>query len=107
MMSADANLQVWLDTVPGTNPSVIIPYVQGPKTTTLQYWLTTIKQGRSGSSRIAQGGDVQIHAHQPTALSRFSISLGKDDTCRIELILVAQGKVAGTYHFDCPYPRQP
>lgn len=103
MMAADVNLQVWLETVPDTHPSVIIPYVQAPTNGTLQYQLNTIKQGRSGSSRISQSGGVQIHANEPTALSRFSISVGKDDQCRIELILIANGDPAGTYNFDCPY----
>lgn len=102
-MAADVNLQVWLETVPNTHPSVIIPYVQGPKSGTVQYQLNTIKQGHGGISRISQSGDAQMHANQPTALSRFSISVGKEDQCRIELILVANGDPAGTYRFDCPY----
>lgn len=102
MMAADVNLRVWLETVPDTHPSVVIPYVQSTESGQLQYQLRAIKQGRGGSSRIGQSGGVHVHANQPTALSRFSLSLGEHDQCRIELILVENGHPAGTYHFDCP-----
>lgn len=103
MMAVDVNLHAWLETVPDTHPSVMIPYVQGTQSGTVQYQLNTIKQGQGGTSRISQSGNVQVHANQPTALSRFSISVGKNDQCHIELILVANGNPAGTYQFDCPY----
>ncbi|TAM89493.1 MAG: hypothetical protein EPN41_03595 [Candidimonas sp.] len=102
MMAADMNLQVWLETVPNTHPSIVIPYVQSARSGQLQYQLQAIKQGRGGSSRIGQSGGVHLRANQPTALSRFSLSLGEHDQCRIELVLVENGQAAGTYHFDCP-----
>jgi curli production protein len=102
MMAADANLQVWLETVPNTRPSVIIPYVRSKESGNLHYTLNAVKQGLGGSSRIGQSGGVRIQANQPTALSRFSLNVGKHDQCRIELILVENGNPAGTYHFDCP-----
>ncbi|HEU0231528.1 MAG TPA: curli-like amyloid fiber formation chaperone CsgH [Burkholderiaceae bacterium] len=102
MMAADINLQVWLETVPNTHPSVIIPYVRSKESGNLHYTLRAVKQGLGGSSRIAQSGGIQVLANQPVALSRFSLSVGKNDQCRIELILVENGNPAGTYHFDCP-----
>src|SRR3546814_171668 len=102
MMTADVNLQVWLETVPNTHPSVVVPYVESKEGGDVQYILKAIKQGRGGSSSIGQSGSVTVSANQPTALSRFSLSLGKSDQCRIELILVRNGNAAGTYHFDCP-----
>lgn len=102
MITADVNLQVWLDTVPGTRPRVVIPYVQSRDSNSVQYQLSAVKQGRGGSSTIRQSGDVQLQANRPTALTRFSLSVGKQDQCRIELILFTNGKPAGTYQFECP-----
>lgn len=102
MITADANLQVWLDTIPGTRPSVVVPYVQSSANDTVRYRLSATRQGSSGSSTIQQSGDMQLRANTPTALTRFSLSAGKQDQCRIELILYANGKPAGTYQFECP-----
>lgn len=102
MMVADMNLQVWLGTVPDAPPGLIATYVQSPEEGDLQYRLNVIKQGRSGSSTISQGGAVHVQANAPTALTRFSLSVGENDSCRIELILLADGVTSGVYKFDCP-----
>jgi curli production protein len=102
MIAADVNLQVWLDTVPGTQPSVVVPYVQSRVDDTVHYRLSAVRQGRGGSSAIRQSGDVRLRANKPTALTRFSLSVGRQDQCRIELILYADGKPAGAYQFECP-----
>lgn len=102
MMAADTNLQVWLDTLPGTQPSVIIPYVQSHEDGTVQYQLSAIKQGLSGISTISQSGGVRLKANTPTALTRFSLSVGAQDQCKVELVLFANGNPAGTYKFACP-----
>lgn len=102
MMAADMNLQVWLDTVPGTQPSVVIPYVQSHENGTVQYQLTATNHGLGGSSTINQSGDARLKANTPTALTRFSLSVGEQDQCKIELVLFANGNPAGTYQFECP-----
>lgn len=102
MMAADVNLQVWLETVPNTHPSVVVPYVRSTGNGDLHYKLQAVKQGLGGSSTVGQSGNVALHANQPTALSRFSLSVGKNDQCRIELTLVENNRPAGTYHFECP-----
>ncbi|WP_323018492.1 curli-like amyloid fiber formation chaperone CsgH [Castellaniella sp.] len=102
MLAADVNLQVWLDTLPGTHPSVIIPYVQSAEAGIVRYQLSATKQGSSGSSSIQQSGGVRLQANQPTALTRFSLSVGQQDQCKIELVLFANGNPAGAYQFDCP-----
>lgn len=101
-MNADINLQVWLETVPNTHPSVVVPYVRSQNDGTVQYQLNVTKRGSGGSSSIGQSGDVRVQAHKPTALSRFSLNVGKNDKCIIELVLVANQQPAGTYKFDCP-----
>ncbi|MBV2182086.1 MAG: hypothetical protein KUL86_12755 [Castellaniella sp.] len=102
MMAADTNLQAWLDTVPGTQPSVVIPYVQSRENGIVRYQLSATKQGLGGISTINQSGDVQLKANTPTALTRFSLSVGERDQCKIELVLFANGNPAGSYQFECP-----
>jgi curli production protein len=102
MMTPDINLQVWLDTVAGTQPAMIVPYVQGPENSMLHYQLTATKQGVSGTSTIQQSGNVRLQANTPTALTRFSLSVGDQDKCTIKLILYAGSQAASHYQFDCP-----
>lgn len=101
-MNADINLQVWLETVPDTHPSVVVPYVRSEQDGVVQYQLKVSKRGMGGMSNIGQSGEVQVQAHKPAALSRFSLNVGKSDKCTIELILVENQHPAGTYTFDCP-----
>lgn len=102
MMAADLNLQVWLEKVPNTHPAVVVPYVKSTEEGTVQYQLNAIRQGQGGSSRVGQSGEVHVPANQAVALSSFSLSVGQDDQCRIELTLVSNGAPAGNYRFDCP-----
>lgn len=102
MMVADMNLQVWLGTVPNAPPGLIAPYVQSPEAGDLQYRLNVTKQGQSGSSTISQSGAVHVQANAPTALTRISLSVGKNDSCRIELTLLAGGVKSAIYKFECP-----
>lgn len=102
MLAADVNLQVWLETVPDTHPSVVIPYVQSSSSGNLDYSLTATKKGPGNSSKVAQSGGIRVVANQPTALSHFSLSVSKEDQCQIELVLIQNGTPAGTYRFDCP-----
>ncbi len=101
MLVADLDLQVWLDTIPDAQPSIMTPYVQTEKDQDLQYRLTAIREGPTGSLRLAQGGEVHAPADQPTALSQFSITLGEGDQCSINLVLLTAGQAVGTYHFNC------
>ncbi|HET8704325.1 curli-like amyloid fiber formation chaperone CsgH [Castellaniella sp.] len=102
MMAADLNLQVWLDSGTGAQAGTVVPYVQSPEDRAIDYRLQAIKQGPSGTSQITQSGSVALQANQPTALTRFSMSLGTHDQCQIELLIFSQGVQAGTYRFTCP-----
>ncbi|NYT78063.1 hypothetical protein H0A71_13755 [Alcaligenaceae bacterium] len=101
-MNANVNLQVWLETVPDTHPSVVVPYVRSETDGVIQYQLKVSKRGFSGVSNLGQSGDVRVQAGQPAALSRFSLNIGKNDECTIELVLFNSQHPADTYHFDCP-----
>jgi curli production protein len=102
MMTADVNLQAWIETAPDTSPAMVTPFVRSPADGMLHYQIKVVKRGPAGSSSIGQSGDVAVHADQPTALSRFSLSVGAHDECTIELILVTGSRTSHTYHFDCP-----
>jgi hypothetical protein len=101
-MIADADLKVWLDTQAQAGQTVLIPYVKSVKDIQVNYSLSVKKSGKSGTSSISQGGNVNAVAAQPTALSKMSMNLQKDDTCSIELVLRNGDKELGTYSFDCP-----
>jgi len=102
MLAANVNLQVWLDTVPDTHPAVVIPYVRSPRDGRVEYQMTVIKHGPGGASNIGQSGEVQAAANHPTALSKFSLNVGVQDQCRIEITVAITGAPGGTYRFDCP-----
>jgi len=102
MMAMDTALQVWLDTVPGPHAREIVPYVRSPEDGTLRYQLNAVRHGDSGTATVQQSGTVPLRAGKPTALTRFSLSVGAQDQCRIELVLFANGLSAGTYQFACP-----
>ncbi len=102
MMAADLNLQVWLDSGTGAQAGMIVPYVQSPEHRMIDYRIQAVRQGPSGTSRIMQSGSVDLPADQPTALTRFSMSIGSRDQCQIELLILSQGVQAGTYRFACP-----
>lgn len=105
MMVADMNLQAWLGTAPDTRPGEIIPYVQSRQDGAVRYQLVATRRGTGGTSVINQSGDVLLKANTPTALTRFSLSVGEQDQCKIELLLFANGNAAGTYRFACPRAR--
>ncbi|MDY0308457.1 MAG: curli-like amyloid fiber formation chaperone CsgH [Castellaniella sp.] len=101
MMAADLNLRVWLGSGADAQAGMIVPYVQSPAHRIIDYRIRVIKQGPSGTSRIAQSGSVDLPAGRPTALTRFSISIGAHDQCQVELLIFSQGIQAGTYRFAC------
>lgn len=104
MVAAMANIsvQAWLDTVAGTHPSVVIPYVRSSADGNVHYAITVVKRGPSGVSNIDQSGNVAVQAGKPAALSRFSVSIGPTDACNINLTVSANQQAANTYHFECP-----
>ncbi|KAA9327182.1 hypothetical protein F0P96_18265 [Hymenobacter busanensis] len=60
----------------------------------LRYELLTEKRGRSGSSRNAQSGGVEVAPGQDVVLSRTTINLDPRDFYRVHLrLLDAQGTV--------------
>lgn len=96
------SVQAWLDTVAGTHPSVVIPYVKSSVDGHVHYAVTVVKRGPSGSSDIDQSGNVAVQAGKPTALSRFSVSVGPADACNVKLTVSANDQAANIYQFECP-----
>ncbi|HLR13512.1 MAG TPA: curli-like amyloid fiber formation chaperone CsgH [Burkholderiaceae bacterium] len=108
MLAADLDLQVWLDTIPDSQPVTMVAYVESPQVQELSYRLTTSKQGPAGSARLSQGGRVNVPAGQPTVLTQFSMTLGEHDACTIRLVLLTlPGAPVGTYHFNCNETDEP
>ncbi|HUG58058.1 MAG TPA: curli-like amyloid fiber formation chaperone CsgH [Candidimonas sp.] len=101
-MTADSDIQVWLETFSKTQPVVIVPYVKSTENVTLRYKVRTVKEGNGGKSVMGQGGVVSITANVPAALSRMSLSRSPNDECQIDLVLSEAGYADRKYHFDCP-----
>ncbi len=101
-MLADTDIQVWLDSQPSAAQTVVIPYVKTITDRQLNYRLIVIQIGKSGTSRISQGGTINADAAQPIALSRLSLGLKKEDACSIEVTLREDEQKVGNYRFDCP-----
>ena len=91
-----------MDTASGTPPGEITPYVRSPENSTVHYLLNAVRQGDSGRATVQQSGSIALQAGKPAALTRFSLSVGAQDQCRIELTLFTNGQSAGTYQFACP-----
>lgn len=102
-MLADMDMQVWLDTVAGTAPPIVVPYLRTDRDARLGYRMKVVKSGRSGSSRIDQSGTVSARAGTPQEISRFGIGrLQESDRCEIEIEMLEGDQVRGRYRFDCP-----
>lgn len=99
-MNADTNLQVWLETQAHSRPPVIVPYVQSSHHANLRYLLRTIVSHNGGSSRVSQGGALEVPADTPVALPRLTISPVNGE-CRIELVLSGKQGADQHYEFDC------
>ncbi|HEX7386105.1 MAG TPA: curli-like amyloid fiber formation chaperone CsgH [Castellaniella sp.] len=102
MIVADTDLMAWLETVPDTRPVVMVPYVKSRLNATIQYQLTATRRGVTGLATIKQSGNLQLKASTPAQLTRFSLSVGSQDDCKIELVLFSHGNTLGTYQFACP-----
>ncbi|NYT70305.1 curli-like amyloid fiber formation chaperone CsgH [Pusillimonas noertemannii] len=103
-MNADTDLQVWLETQAQTRPGIIVPYVQSSHSTHLRYLLrTTVTRGGS-SSRVSQGGMLEVPAGTAVPLPRLAVSQ-PDGQCRIELVLAEKKGSERHYEFDCASAR--
>ncbi|MFC3339225.1 curli-like amyloid fiber formation chaperone CsgH [Paracandidimonas soli] len=105
-MNVDADIQVWLETVAGTQPSVIVPYVQSAGGGPLHYEIQAVREGPQGRAVIRQGSNVTLAAGKPTALSNMAISRNSGETC--DIVIFITGKEGSlpesgrSYQFPCP-----
>ncbi len=101
-MATDINLRVWLETDATRHPPIVTPYVQSAESQRIHYKLEAVGKGHGGTFQFGQNGSIVTQAGQPTALSQFSITVGHDAKCQIEIILINARAVSSHYHFDCP-----
>lgn len=99
---ADTHMQVWLDTVGGTLPSVVVPCVQTDQDARLTYRVNVVRKGKSGYSRINQTGTVTAKAGSRSELSRLSVAAQEGDDCHIEIDLLEEGQLRASFRFECP-----
>jgi hypothetical protein len=101
-MIADVQMQVWLDTIPGSVPAVVVPYVRTDRDVRLSYRIRLVKSGPSGSSSIVQSGAVEAQAGTPRELSKVSVASQPGDACRIEIEMRDGANQRQAFRFDCP-----
>ncbi|WP_194724533.1 curli-like amyloid fiber formation chaperone CsgH [Noviherbaspirillum malthae] len=103
-MTPDADLQVWLDTHANQGQMRIIPYVKSMKDVLLEFRMQVVQQGRGGSSRVSQQGQVHVPAAQAMPLAQVKVGMTDRESCSVELSLRKDGVDAGVYRFDCQEP---
>lgn len=101
-MNADADIQVWLETVARTQPTIIVPYLRSSEAVTMRYRLHTVRTSQDGRSELTQSGTVQARPREATPLSRLSVSRQANDECRIDLVLSSPKTQEKRYSFECP-----
>ncbi|MCQ9616452.1 hypothetical protein L1889_06805 [Paenalcaligenes niemegkensis] len=101
-MNTDVDLQVWLAAAGTLKPGIVIPYVQSPTNTKLRYELTTTQSSAAGTSTIRQGGDIQLHANEPRAITEMTIHSTDDASCNIQLVFENTEGKEMLYTFSCP-----
>jgi|GEM_PF-1768395 len=99
-MNADTDLQVWLETQANVRPEVIVPYVQSNHQTNLRYLLRTTVRHNGNSSRVSQGGVLEVPAHTAVALPRLAVSPSNGE-CLVELVLTEKTGSDKRFEFDC------
>ena len=100
-MMADTDIQVWLETEARTHPPQVVPYVQSDKTADIRYTIGVLAQGKSGRTRMSQGGRLALEPGQPKALGKISLSLDPAQECTISIAINQNGAPAREYEFSC------
>lgn|SRR5690349_4716281 len=101
-MAPDMQTQVWLETVPGTVPALVVAYLKTDRGAQMTYRLDVVKNGKSGMSRISQSGTVRAAAGEKTQLAKVSVSSQPGDDCNVAVAMREGGEDRGTFRFDCP-----
>ena len=100
-MQVDSDLQLWMDVQAGNGQTIVAPYVLAARERELQFELRLVNNGPSGTSSVAQGGNVHVNAGTPTRLSNISVTPQPGGTCKLALVLRENGKEVGRYTLDC------
>lgn len=82
-------LKAWLERVPRGEMVEFKGYVSAPAPMVVNYRLSVLRMSRSGQSRTAQRGQVEIREpNQPTQLSLTAINVGSSDFYEVELVAI-------------------
>lgn len=94
--------QVWLETVPGTVPALVVAYVKTDRGAQMTYRMDVLNTGKAGMSRISQAGTVNAVAGEKTQLGKVSVSSQPGDDCNVAVSVREGDQDRGTFRFDCP-----
>lgn|SRR5690554_931429 len=105
-MHADANIQVWLETMQNVRPAVIIPYAKSESNLNVSYRIQAVRTSAQGKSQISQGGAINLPSGTPIALGRMSLSRNPGDACEVEIVFsytnIDNDKEERRYILQCP-----
>jgi hypothetical protein len=101
-MVPDMQTQVWLETVPGTVPALVVAYVKTDRGAQMTYRMDVVHNGKSGMSRISQSGTVRAAAGEKTQLGKVSVSSQPGDDCNVAVSVREGAEELGSFRFDCP-----
>lgn len=100
-MDTDLNFEIWLGTYDRDKPAVIVPYIRSTESQALQYLIEAVNKGRSGTSRTAQSGYVNLTANQTQALTQLVISRNDSEHCNITIVIKNTQGQHKKFQFDC------
>jgi hypothetical protein len=93
-LMATTPYQLRIDVAPQPDGQLqVIGYVLAAQIETLDYRLSMEKTGKSGTSRINQGGRLRLQPGEETATSRFRFNLQPEDRYRLSLQLLKNGEL--------------
>jgi len=101
-MVMDSDIQVWLDTVERTQPSIVVPYVLSAQAQALRYRVRVVLEGGGNKAVIGQTGAIRLLANTPSTLSRFSLNRRLHERCEVEIILSGDDMRDLRYLLECP-----
>lgn len=101
-MLLDMQTQVWLETVPGTVPALVVAYLKTDRGAQMTYRMDVANIGKAGTSHISQAGTVRAVAGEKTQLGKVSVSSQPGDDCRVAVSVREGDEDLGTFRFDCP-----
>jgi hypothetical protein len=100
-MIALSDVLVSFDVTSANGSTRVIPYVVSAQDVDLGYDLRVFRSGVSGTSNVAQSGNLALRAGESRAVSTLAVSSKRGDVCKVSITLTQAGRVVRTVSTDC------